>query len=197
MSELVSSFLDVQLGKQKYLFFLITWADYVTKLSKVLDEQWQAFGADLGPRGSVIRAYQQHAKNSFEEVMAKPWPKEIRKRFDNEQDPFILVIDRDFAVFKPGEHPWAIICMSDFYNEPERIDRAIRVINKTGGTRRKHFRICTVSGPEAEGKESRQVLSAQTWNFWGFRRYSRYKGNVARSRWQQLINTLKNCKARG
>jgi hypothetical protein len=123
MSELVSSFLDVQLGKQKYLFFLITWTDYVTKLSKALDEQWQAFGADLGPRGSVIRAYQQHAKNSFEEVMAKPWPKEIGKRFDNEQDPFILVIDRDFAVFKPGEHPWTIIWMSDFYSEPERIYR--------------------------------------------------------------------------
>lgn len=52
MSELVSSFLDVQLGKQKYLFFLITWADYVTKLSKVLDEQWQAFGADLGHAGA-------------------------------------------------------------------------------------------------------------------------------------------------
>ena len=123
MSELVSSFLDVQLGKQKYLFFLITWNDYVTTLSKVLDDQWQAFGADLGPRGSVIRAYQRHAKNSFGEVMAKTWPKDIRERFDNEQDPFILVIDRDFAVFNPGEHPWTIIWMSDFFKEPEKIYR--------------------------------------------------------------------------
>src|SRR5215831_9272568 len=107
MSELVSSFVDVQLGKQKYLFFLVTWNEYVTTLSKVLDEQWQAFGADLGPNGSVIRAYQRHAKTSFGEVMAKQWPEDIRTRFDNEQDPFILVVDRDFVAFDPHEQQWA------------------------------------------------------------------------------------------
>ena len=96
MSELVSSFLDVQLGKQKYLFFLITWNDYVTTLSDELDKQWQAFGADLGPSGTVVRAYRQHAKKSFDEVMAKQWPEEIFKRFGLEQDPFMVVIDRDF-----------------------------------------------------------------------------------------------------
>jgi hypothetical protein len=123
MSELVSSFLDVELGKQKYLFFLITWNDYVTELSKVLDAQWQAFGADLGTNGTVIRAYQQHAKRSFEQVMAKRWPEDIQTRFGNEQDPFIMVINTDFAVFDPDEHPWTIIWMSDFFKEPNTIYR--------------------------------------------------------------------------
>ncbi len=123
MSELVSSFLDVELGKQKYLFFLITWNDYVTELSKVLDEQWHAFGADLGLNGTVIRAYRQHAKKSFEEVMAKRWPEDIQARFGNEQDPFIMVINTDFAVFETDEHPWTIIWMSDFFKEPKTIYR--------------------------------------------------------------------------
>ena len=123
MSEIVSSFLDVQLGKQKYLFFLITWAEYVTTLSKELDDQWKAFGADLGPNGKDIQAYQRHAKDNFENVMAKGWPEDIQNRFANEQDPFILVIDRDFAIFNPGEHPWAIIWMSDFFKEPGTIYR--------------------------------------------------------------------------
>lgn len=125
MSELVSSFLDVQLGKQKYLFFLITWNDYVTMLSDELDKQWQAFGADLGPSGTVVRAYRQHAKKSFDEVMAKQWPKEIFRRFGLEQDPFMVVIDRDFAAFNPSEHPWATIWFSDFFKEPGQIYRLL------------------------------------------------------------------------
>ena len=123
MSELVSSFLDVQLGKQKYLFFLITWNDYVTSLSKTLDDQWEAFGADLGPNGTVIKAYERYAKDNFENVMAKAWPPDIQNRFYSEQDPFIVVIDRDFAAFNPTEHPWAIIWMSEFFKEPGTIYR--------------------------------------------------------------------------
>lgn len=124
MSELVSSFLNVQLGRQKYLFFLITWNDYVTTLSKALEEQWHAFGADLGENGRVVRSYQQHAKKSFDEVVqGKQWPKEICERFFKEQDPFILVIDRDFNAFDPDKNSWALIWMSDFYKEPQSIYR--------------------------------------------------------------------------
>ena len=58
MSELVSTFLPVELrGAIEYLFFIVTWNDYVTTVSEELEKQGKAFGADLGPKGSVIQAY--------------------------------------------------------------------------------------------------------------------------------------------
>ena len=48
MSALVSTFLDVSLGKGKYLFFLVAWTDYESHIKQELDKQWQPFGSHLG-----------------------------------------------------------------------------------------------------------------------------------------------------
>jgi hypothetical protein len=124
MSELVSTFLPVSLkGGAEYLFFVVTWNDYVTRISKELEKQWEAFGADLGEKGAVIRAYGKHARSTFAEVKAKGWPEDIQKRFDNEQDPFMLITSKDFKDFDPRTDEWAIIWFSGFDDKPEEIYR--------------------------------------------------------------------------
>lgn len=49
MSEQVSTFLPIEIGNKNYLFFIVTWNDYVTKVGEELDKQFTAFGEDLGP----------------------------------------------------------------------------------------------------------------------------------------------------
>lgn len=130
MSEQVSTFLDVDVGSKRYLFFIVTWNDYVTKLGEELDKQFVAFGEDLGLTGSVIKAYKSAGRSSFYEVLNKSWPDEIRTRFDSEQDPFMLVVDRNFKDFDPGLHQWAIVWFSNFYGDPGSLYRLFGALSR-------------------------------------------------------------------
>ena len=123
MSQLVSSFEPVQLGEQDYLFFLVTWNDYETAVKEALKNNRDAFGADLGLKATVVQAYTKKEYATFDEVKDKAWPKNVQERFEVEQDPFMLVINRDFTVFEPNEHPWSIIWFSGFFDNPEKIPR--------------------------------------------------------------------------
>jgi hypothetical protein len=88
MSALVSTFLDISLGKGKYLFFLVAWTDYESNIKQELDKQWQPFGSHLGIDGTIIRAYDQHSNETYQETLQKQWPRDIAKRMKQEQDPF-------------------------------------------------------------------------------------------------------------
>lgn len=130
MSEQVSTFLDIEIGKMKYLFFIVTWNDYVTQVGKELDKQFSAFGEDLGPTGKVIKSYKSAARTSFAEVMNKNWPNEIKKRFNSEQEPFMLIIDKNFDKFNPLLDQWGIIWFSNFYDRPESVYRLFGALAK-------------------------------------------------------------------
>ena len=130
MSEQVSTFLDVDIGTKKYLFFIVAWNDYVNELGEELDKQFPAFGEDLGVTGTVIKAYKSAARSSFDEVLSKSWPAEMRERFDREQDPFMLVIDKGFKEFDPESHHWAVVWFSDFYKDPGSLYRLFGALSK-------------------------------------------------------------------
>ena len=123
MSQLVSSFEPVKLGKQDYLFFLVTWNEYETAVKEALKKNRDAFGADLGLKATVVQAYGKREYSAFGEVQNKKWPQAIEERFNVEQDPFMLLINRDFKTFEPHEHPWSIIWFSGFFDNPEKIPR--------------------------------------------------------------------------
>jgi hypothetical protein len=123
MSEQVSTFMDVDVGVKKYMFFIVTWNDYVTQLGEELDKQFVAFGEDLGTTGSVIKAYKSAARESFQEVVEKSWPVEIKKRLEKEQDPFMIVIKRNFQDFEPELDHWGIVWFSQFLDKPGSIYR--------------------------------------------------------------------------
>ncbi len=123
MSERVSTFWDLKIGKARYHFFVITWTDYVTAVSEEINRQFDAFGENLGPDGKVIQAYKSAKRDSFNEVMSKGWPNEIGERLNQEQDPFMLIINKDFAEFNPNLDSWGVIWFSNFYDRPQAIPR--------------------------------------------------------------------------
>ena len=57
MSEKVSTFLNVELRGYRYLFFLVTWNDFVSEIRRELESQIEAFGEVLGPSGAVVQAF--------------------------------------------------------------------------------------------------------------------------------------------
>lgn len=121
MSEHVSSFDRVSIGDFEYLFFVITWNDYQTSVTEEIEKQVEAFGEDLNVKGKVVRAFKSATYKTAAEIINKKWPNEILKRFENEQDPIMLIIDTGFHEFNPELHSWSIIWFSDFFNQPEKI----------------------------------------------------------------------------
>ncbi len=123
MSEQVTSFIRVEVGDSRYLFFLVTWNDFVTPITEELQKQREPFGEALGLRGSVIQAFKSARNSTFNQVVAKQWPQDIVKRMKTEQDPFMLIINQDFREFKPEMHPWGIVWFSDFWEKSNLIYR--------------------------------------------------------------------------
>jgi len=114
MSARVSLFTPVKLGEYEYLFFIVGWTDYQTELRNGVQKQIDAFGADLGLAGMVLEPYDQSRIQTADEIRAKSWPDELRKRFDSEIDPFMLIINTGFAKFDPQKDHWGIIWFSNF-----------------------------------------------------------------------------------
>lgn len=115
----VSTFLTVGGGAYAYAYLLVVWNDYRDPVREELQRQADAFGRDLGARGVFVEPYPSHQNDITYEVLAKPWPDDIRREMDASQDPFILVVRDSFAAFDPREHPYAIIWLSRFQQQPE------------------------------------------------------------------------------
>jgi len=99
MSAKVSSFERVKIGDFNYVFFLVAWMDYATPLVEELGKQIEPFGADLGVKGLVVEAFKKRTMETFEEVRAKNWPEDFRKRIEDAQEPFMLIINKTFGEF--------------------------------------------------------------------------------------------------
>ena len=113
MSAKVSLFAPVTIGSFSYLFFIVGWNDYATELKNEMSKQLDAFGADLGTSGMVLQAYKSSEYLTFEEIARKRWPKDFLERLQADVDPCMLVIDRDFEAFDPGEDRWAVVWFSE------------------------------------------------------------------------------------
>jgi hypothetical protein len=122
MGARVSTLLNVGPQGGRYVFLLIEWNDYAYRIRDELNRQAEAFGMDLGPSGGVlVQAYPQRMYEVAKEVVEKTWPPEIAERFRSDEDPIILIIDRDWKTFDPHEHPYGIIWLSKFSDDPEAV----------------------------------------------------------------------------
>ena len=130
MTAIVSTFLDIDLGKGKYLFFLITMSDFESKLTEELDKQWPIFGEALGVNGTAIRSFSKKTNQTYDEVFQKPWPLGIAARMLKEQDPYMLITDTPFEEFDPNNHNWSIIWFSDFFKKSDLIYRVFGILAK-------------------------------------------------------------------
>jgi hypothetical protein len=118
MSEQLSTYLNV--GGYRYAFLLVVWNAFETRVRDELERQAAAFGADLGPMGVFVQPFPQRAYEMAGEVRGKCWPEEIRTLLDDEA-PLILVLSQAFAEFDPREHPYAMIWLRDYEDEPEML----------------------------------------------------------------------------
>jgi hypothetical protein len=118
MSALVSSFVPVEVGKRKVLFFFVCWIDFVNDIAAELEKHREAFGQALGLHATVLQAYKGANMDVAKEVMAKAWPPDIGRRIEGEQYPFMLAIENNFSDFEPGIHRWAIVWFSEMADNP-------------------------------------------------------------------------------
>ncbi len=123
MSARVSLFEPIELGDFNYLFFLVGLTDYDTEVRKEVLENIEAFGEDLGLVGNVVVPYKTRRHETATEVIEKNWPDDFRKRLVYEGDPFMLIIQGNFATFDPQSDPWSVIWFSDFKKRATDITR--------------------------------------------------------------------------
>jgi len=128
MSEQVSTFIPVDIGQKKYLFFVVSKNDYSTKIKDELEKQFNAFGEDLGPDAKVVKSYKGSVRSSYEEIRQKSWTEEIRKRIDAEIDPFMLIVNKNFNEFDPEQDSWSVIWFSNFYEKPDSMYKLFGVL---------------------------------------------------------------------
>ena len=115
-------------GRDLWLCFLVYENWYATEIHKILEQNVEQLGADLGLLGKAVRAYDRASKETYAEVKGKAWPADIQQRIDEDQDPFMLVVRTNFATFDPQRDPWAMIWFSDFRSDPEAIPRTFGTI---------------------------------------------------------------------
>jgi hypothetical protein len=77
MSEVVSTFVNVDRGKSKYLFFLVRVNDYESTIKEEIEKNWLPFGEALGVNGTAVKAYDQKKNSTYGEVTKKPWPTKL------------------------------------------------------------------------------------------------------------------------
>lgn len=128
MSEKVSSFMNVSSGRFRYVFYFVTWNDFVTQIREQLAKQLDPFGEALGERGKVVQAFDSMSRRAFEQVIEKGWSAELKAQISDDPDPFLLVIDQDFASFDPGTHRWGLVRLSSFYEKPDSIYRLLAML---------------------------------------------------------------------
>jgi hypothetical protein len=121
VSARVSTLLNVGPRGGRYVFLLVEWNDYADRVRDELNRQAAAFGMDLGPAGVWVEAYPQRMYDIAKEVVDKAWPAEIADRFESDQEPIIVIFDRDWESFDPREHPYAIIWVSDLSTDPTAV----------------------------------------------------------------------------
>jgi hypothetical protein len=100
------SYLGTTLGRMRCLFFLL-YEDYIeaqTQFARELDYVLERFARELGHSGAVVRPFIGDIEKTRSHVLDKPWGD--REREELSQTPSLLMINVDFDVFNPQEHPW-------------------------------------------------------------------------------------------
>jgi hypothetical protein len=114
MSMKVSSLIDARIGDHPYLFLLLVGL-FDTTVKQSLIKQIEAFGEDMGPGGGlVVQKFSDQHDDIAHDIICKAWPKGFSERLEDEVDPLMLIIDKDFNKFDPKQDHWAVIWFSDY-----------------------------------------------------------------------------------
>ncbi len=131
----VSSFAAVGGPPYRYTFLLVVCNTYTDSVRTELNQQAEAFAADLHGQGELAQSFPQRIYDTAREVLAKPWPPDLIERMEDDPEPFMVVIDEPFGDFNPREHPYAVIWLSDFQADPGSVRPMLQTLaRKTRST---------------------------------------------------------------
>ena len=129
MSEKVVSFQDVEIrGAREYLLLLVAWNDFQSELRESLAKHSEVLAKAVGRAAAWVEAYE--GWQAYEEVTKKSWPEQVKVRMDNEQDPFLLIIDTSFARFDPLANRSAIVWFSDWGDHASEVWKPLAALQK-------------------------------------------------------------------
>jgi hypothetical protein len=129
MSEKVVSFQDVEIrGAREYLLLLVAWNDFQSELRTSLEKHSEVLARGVGRAAAWVEAYE--GWKTYEEVVGKAWPEQIKVRMSNEQDPFLLIIDTSFARFDPTANRSAIVWFSDWGDRPAEVWKPLAALQR-------------------------------------------------------------------
>lgn len=103
------SFIGSVKGPFKCLFFLLV-EDYIEAQSQFvrdLDQELERFARKLGDSAAVVKPFIGDIDAVRSQVLDKNWTESELLEVRN--TPSLLMINQDFDVFNPREHPWMII----------------------------------------------------------------------------------------
>lgn len=103
------SYLGTTRGRMRCLFFLL-YEDYIdpqTTFVRELDHELERFARNLGHSGAVVRPFPGDIERTKSHVFDKPW--DDRQRQELDKTPSLLMINVDFDLFNPQEHPWFLL----------------------------------------------------------------------------------------
>lgn len=130
MSSKISNFMEAKIGDHPYLFLLFI-KGYQTQLKEALEKQVEAFGQDMGPGGGlVVQKFAQEIDDRAHEIISKAWPAGFANRLEEETDPFMLIIDKDYKKFDPQHDRWAIIWFSDYKDNVSEVPNVLHRLAK-------------------------------------------------------------------
>lgn len=93
-------------GTYRCMFYYLL-EDYIeaqTAFVRELDLHLERFGRNLKDSGAFVRPFVGDIDNTKQHVLAKNWTREELERVGD--TPGLLMINVDFDVFNPREHPW-------------------------------------------------------------------------------------------
>jgi len=129
MTEKVVSFQDVEIrGARKYLLLLVAWNEFQSELRESLGKHSEVLGRAVGRSAAWVEAYDNW--QAYQEIIEKTWPEKIKERMNNEQDPFLLIIDTSFARFDPMTNRSAVVWFSDWGNRPSEVWKPLAALQK-------------------------------------------------------------------
>jgi len=96
-------------GPFRCLFFLLI-EDYIeaqTQFVRDLDSGLERFARNLGDSAAVVKPFMGDIDSVRRQVLDKDWTENELREVQN--TPGLLMINQDFDVFNPREHPWMIV----------------------------------------------------------------------------------------
>jgi hypothetical protein len=125
----VSRITPVDIGAYRFAYFLVATDYYENEVRLELERQASAFAEDMGGQGLFVQSFPNARRDVAEEVLAKPWPAEIRGQLEEAAEPIILVIETSFADFDPRAQRWAVIWLSDFQGSSSNVQPMLKTLS--------------------------------------------------------------------